>query len=248
MLSVSAESIGVLETVSAYISEKQHPKWCKLIPFWDGQPPETSQLRTLCSHRRVMGRQSCKVLYRRLVNRQAYSKLLTSHHRETNLVKLVTTVRNSRRPIAIIRHIPDEWHCCQNLKDLPKYKTSHPRGITLPSESHGPTQSTWRHTPEEWHCHQNLTALPKYMTSHPRRVTLPPEPQGPTKVHDVTPQKSDTATRTSGPYQSTWRHTPEEWHSRQNLKALPKYMTSHPRRVTLPPEPQGPCLPTKLTL
>jgi len=52
------------------LSEKQHPKRCKLIPFWDGQPPETSQLRTLCGHRRVMGRQSCKVLYRRLVDRQ----------------------------------------------------------------------------------------------------------------------------------------------------------------------------------
>jgi hypothetical protein len=103
-----------------------------------------------------------------------------------------------------------------------------------------PYQSTLCHIPEEWHCHQHLTALPKYMTSHPRRVTLPPATYGPTKTHDVTSQKSDTPARNSLPYQNTWRHIPEEWHSRHNLTALPKYMTSHPRRVTLPPETNGP--------
>lgn len=61
-MSVSAESIGVLEAVYAYISEKQHPKRCKLILFWDGQQLETLQLRTLCDHRTVIGRQSSSVV------------------------------------------------------------------------------------------------------------------------------------------------------------------------------------------
>ena len=156
-----------------------------------------------------------------------------------------TATRTSRTYQSKWRHIPEEWHCRQNLKDLPKYMTSHPRGLTLPPEPHGSTkvhdvtsqksdiatriarlyQSTWRHIPEEWHYHQNLTALPKYKTSHPRRVTLPPEPHGPTKIHDVTSRKSDTATRIAWPYPSTWRHIPEERHSRQNLKA-PAYLVN----------------------
>jgi hypothetical protein len=136
---------------------------------------------------------------------------------------------------------------------------SHPRRVTLPPESQGPTkvydvttqksdtvartsrpyQSTRPRVPVQWHCRQNLKALPKYMTSQPSKVTLSPETQGPTKVHEVTTQKSDTATRNSRPYQSTWRNTPVKWHCRQNLRALLKCMTSHPIKVTLLPETYG---------
>jgi rubredoxin len=165
---------------------------------------------------------------------------------------------------SIWRHISEAWHCRQNLKAQPNYMTSHHRRVTLLPEFQGstkvhgvtsqksdtaastsrPYQTTWHHIPEEWHCRQYLKALPNYMTSHPRRMTLPPKPLGPTKVHGLTSQKNDTAARTSRPYQTTWRYIPEEWHCRQNIKALPKYMTSHPRRVTLPREPQGTCLPS----
>lgn len=137
----------------------------------------------------------------RLVKRQPYIELHDATSLKTNLQRMVTTVRNSRRPTAIVYYVTSQ-------KSDSAARTSRPY------------QSKWRHIQEGWHCRQNLKVLPKYMTSHPRRVTPQPECQRSTKVHYVSSQKSDSAARTSTPYQSTWRHIHEGWHCRQYLKAL----------------------------